>query len=122
MLLVLFALVLRLLYVPSHLALEEHSATGGSPYSHASSGVGHPDEDHHHEEDHPSHPAVDHAGDLIAQRVSHQTQMDLSALLPVERPLVVALRALCTTRETSRRAPDPRPRAALRPRGPPAAA
>lgn len=123
LLLVLFAIGLRVIYVPIHLAQEEHLGAGGHPISHAADGEGHADDDHEHDEDHLPHPAIDHASDLIAQRTQYkQTTIDLPALPLEESWSLPAPRASSKATQPEQRPPKLRPRIASRPRGPPAAA
>lgn len=124
LLLVSLALALRLVYVPIHLAQDEHLGAGGHPLSHASAEGEHADDGHDHRDDHPPHPASDHVSELIAQRAPSQQQIsiDLQALPPVESWLLPARCARSTTTAPEPRAPKQWPRLAQRPRGPPAAA
>lgn len=125
LLLVLLALGLRVLYVPIHLAHEEHLGTGaGHPLSHASDEGEHADDGHDHGDDHPPHPAGDHASELIAQRApsQQQTSIDLQALPPVESWSLPAPCALSLTAAPEPRPPRQEPHLAPWPRGPPAAA
>ncbi len=63
---VVLALGLRLLYLPFHLAQEEHLDTDG--HSHALAGVTQVDHDHNydHDHEHSPHPAADHGSELTA--------------------------------------------------------
>lgn len=125
LLLVLIALGLRVLYVPLHLAHEEHLGAGAThPLSHASDEGEHADDGHDHEDDHPPHPAADHANELVAQRASsqQQTSFDLQALPPVESWALPAPCLLSKTAAPEPRPPKQRPRLAQWARGPPTAA
>lgn len=125
LLLVLLALGLRLVYVPIHLAHEEHLGAGAvHPLSHAADEGEHADDGHDHGDDHPPHPAVDHASELIAQRArsQQQTSLDLQALPPVESWSLPAPCPLSTTAAPEPRPPKQWPRLAQWARGPPAAA
>jgi hypothetical protein len=122
LLLVLLALGLRVLYVPSHLAQEEHFGPGGHPFSHASEGEGHADDGHDHD-NHPRHSALDHTSELTVQRApSQQKAIDLPASSLVEGWSLQIPRALSSTREPEPTPPKQRPQIVRRPRGPPTAA
>lgn len=122
-LLVLLALILRLVYVPFHLANEEHLEAGAVHPSRDSVMAGQADRDHDHEDGHLPHPAADHASELIADRApTQQSTILLLALPPGETWSLPA-----PSTEPGVAGPEPRPPRqwpprAWRPRGPPAAA
>lgn len=123
LLLVVLALGLRLLYVPVHLAQEEHLGGGGHPLSHASADGVHADDGHDHDDDHPPHPASDHESELTVQRTpSQQTSVELPAMPPGENWSLPVPRELPSTAGPEPEPPRQRPRIPQRSRGPPAAA
>ena len=137
-LVVLLALVLRVLYVPYHLAQDDHVGTAGHALSHVSVELGHVHHEHHashaqahdehaqkhhegHDDEHVPHPTIDHAAELIAQRgPSRGVGVEL-AVLPVEARALSASHVCRVAAGPDPRPPESRRALAVRPRGPPAA-
>lgn len=136
-LLALLVLGLRVLYLPVHIVQEEHLGPGGQPGVLTAKAFeqakGHPHEHRHghsHEhgdsdpgDEHPSHPAFDHGGELIVNRIGLQLQgHELPAWIALDADRVRRPEEGCALR-----APAPRPPRWVqgetqRQRGPPAAA
>jgi hypothetical protein len=122
----LLALALRVLYVPLHLALEEHVGRGGHAHGaqlavHSAVG-GHHDGDHDPSRGHEPHPALDHASDLIVARTrALQGTIDLPFQLPEECRLAAPQARVSAAAELEPRPPAARPLSPRRSRAPPAA-
>lgn len=121
---VLLALVLRLVYVPVHLAHEEHLGAGAlHPPSHHSEHGEHAEGGHDHEDGHPPHHEADHTGELIADRApSQQAIIVLAALPPAEAWSLLAPVEAPRVLEPEPRLPKRPPPRARWARGPPVAA
>ncbi|MFT7677976.1 MAG: hypothetical protein ACI8QC_001962 [Planctomycetota bacterium] len=92
MLLLVVALGLRVVFVPMHLASEEHTGGAGTPllprveqHVHGMDHGHHQGRHVHHDQDgeHDSHPAADHQSELISLRVAGVLGKLPSASLPV---------------------------------------
>lgn len=129
-LLLLLAFGIRLLYVPYHLAHEEHLGPGGHlVLSHSSVEEAHVDphghdhdhdDAHEHDDGHAPHSALDHALELITQNVNpHDEVHDVVwVLLDFEAQQPESLSRF-SIHCRAPRAPDQRVRAPGRPRSPP---
>lgn len=126
--LMLLALGLRSLFVPIHLAEEEHVGIGGSghPHSHGLVEEEHVAGDHHHhdhDDGHQPHPETDHTSELIVERAPSPPVWVDPPELPSSDPWFYAARDTFSTIEPPEiRPPQTRPRPASPSRGPPAAA
>lgn len=114
---VLFALVLRVVYLPLHLAQEEHFGVLGQPVTHTD----HEHSDHEHDEDHAPHAELDHKCELIEERTATlETHVATLALPSDETDLLRAFSSSTAATRSEPWPPDSRPRDATRTRGPPA--
>lgn len=93
---------LRVLYLPLHLAQEEHLVAGPVPHSHESTAAGHDDGYEHHaahgekpgDEEHIPHPVDDHASEMLLPRAPLQD-------IPVDGPVLVQAERLGVTPENA---------------------
>lgn len=145
MLLVAFGLIMRLVFLPAHLAHEEHFGVAGCPLSHAADEEGHLSRGHHHEhghshssehsheqeghghEDqhkHDPHAAFDHYGsDLFAQRISDPSLFIEIPALMAPSSWVYGVYGMTLAASISETGSPPPPLVSLvRPRAPPARA
>lgn len=131
MLMLLIALGLRVVFVPLHLASEEHTGGAGTPllprveqHVHGIDHGQHQGRHVHDDQDgeHDSHPAADHHSELISQRVAGAFGTLPSAALPVvclhlAAPQQERLAVLAPAPPPQ----EPRPATASHSRAPPAA-
>jgi hypothetical protein len=126
-LVILLAMVLRVVYVPAHLAHEEHVGSVEYLLHHGAASETHAhhdqDGDHDHEEEHPPHTVFDHASELVVQRApawrGASTFLAWAWTAPAQLTPLLESRAAA---QTNQRACEPRPRSPQQSRGPPAAA
>ena len=121
LLFVILALGVRLLYRPIHLAQEDHHGGGGHPVWHSAEADLHGSPEHEGDGEHIPHPALDHAGDLIAPRGPGQERVISVAALPPTLELELPpSHGFFTEPRNEESTPLPPPRRSARPRGPPA--
>ncbi len=130
LLFMLLVLCMRMFYAPLHMAEEEHLGVAGLFAAQVSFETGHPHDEHAHqghshgdqdEENHPPHPALDHAFDLVPPKSpTHQAPVSWLALLSVEFASPPAPNSLSSVAlQLELRPPKQQTRAVQRPRGPP---
>jgi len=123
LLVVMLALGVRVLYAPFHLAQDEHLQSEGHLALHADESEDQATDGHDHEHDHPPHPALDHASDLIVRRTTENRRSLDSCALPCEARVRNTLAAESLPASTPLPSPpSTRPRGVCWSRGPPASA
>ena len=120
---VMLALGIRVLFVPVHLAQDEHLQSSGHLALHASETEGEAADGHEHGSDHPPHSALDLVSDLLLRRTP-QEERTLVLSIPPQRldARLFSLEERPATRSPEPSPPKSRSSPAAWSRGPPATA